>query len=247
MIKDLSLDDIWHLIDKHACDAKVDPDKIRMAYDSGKITLTLKSNINDFASYYQARQRVALEIETGEDFSKIEQFTKAIVEAERVLSHLHDRFGETIPPWAMSAHPLARDFVEASSYTAEEIIDRSAYEQDGNPDREEYRFETSYNHFNLRWMRLASLLRASGCFATMDVPAVPEATLVAIKNKTVSEIFGPSFKHSADLKPMGMGPTADRTRISFKDNLIPIVDPPAGEDTWWINSWSLYEQARFLK
>lgn len=175
----------------------------------------------------------------------IEEGLRTMIRAHLALKHVHDRFEGPPPAWATGIHPLALLALGRSSYNVDEMIKCSRSGSWRPEEREEYLLgDRSGLHLEIKMIRLPSgrAVRSRGSYGSLDIPRLPETTRTAMTGRRLSDFLDlPEF-----LEDLVVWRTIDRpdlgtTRIEIWADLVPIEEPPAGEEPWWVGTWSSWQ------
>jgi hypothetical protein len=178
----------------------------------------------------------------------IEHVLRVLGEAHLALKHVHDIFNGPPPPWATGIHPLARFAIERSSYTFEEMIRESRSPTWKPEEREEHLLgEGSGLHVEVRLLRFGNgtTVRTRGTYSSLDTGPMTQTSRTSIAGRRLEEIMEDA-RGVEDLVASSAvdRPDLERTRVIVWGDLVPIEEPPAGEDPWWIARWSAYQDLK---
>ena len=179
------------------------------------------------------------------EIDRIEHILGVLARAHLALQHAHDRFQGPPPLWATGVHPLVGFAIDRSSYSPEEIVKESRSPAWRPEEREEHLLgEKTGLHLEVKMLRFGNGLkiRARGTYSSLDVQPMTDTTRTGIVGRSLAEVMD----CPADIADLLISSAVDRpnegtTRLTVWGDLVPIEEPPAGEDPWWIATWSDFQ------
>ena len=175
----------------------------------------------------------------------MEEGLRTMIRAHLALRHVHDQFEGPPPAWGTGIHPLALLALGRSSYTARERIKCSRSGSWRPEEREEYLLgDRSALHLEIKMIRLPSgrAVRCRGSYGSLDIPRLPETTRTAMTGRKLSDFLDlPDFPEDLVVWRTIDRPDLGATRMEIWADLVPIEQPPVGEDPWWIGTWSAWQ------
>jgi len=190
----------------------------------------------------------ALSEDSHTTLDQIEHVLRVLGQAHLALKHVHDRFEGPPPLWATGIHPLARFAIERSSYTFEEMIKESRSPAWRPEEREEHHLgEGSGLHLEVRLLKFGNgtTARTRGTYCSLDTEPMTQTSRTAIAGRRMGEMMDDA-RGVEDLVASSAvdRPDLGKTRVVVWSDLVPIEEPPAGEEPWWIARWSAYQDVK---
>ena len=181
------------------------------------------------------------------DMTAFTNALRVLIKGAQAAEIVHDRFGRDVPCWATGIHPLGRDIVAASSYSAHDLLKASRSPSWRPEEEEEYLLsEKTGLHLEIKFIRGRHLYRNRGTYATLDVERLPDSARISLIGRKLSDFSGENLPNSNHLTITEAVDNKDAgcTRLSLWGDLVPLETPPPGEDPWWIKDWSALQDLR---